>query len=246
MGPPLGHEPPWLTVPDDGSIGTRRTTTPLQPGASVADAYDRWAASYDGNRNATRDLDAAVVRLTNLPLSGAEVLELGCGTGKNTAWLAQHARRVIGMDVSDGMLSRAQHTVRAANVEWSRHDIRERWPIPNASVDLVIGNLVLEHVEQVEPIFREAARVLRPGGTCFVCELHPFRQLGGSQAQFTDERTGERVFVTAHVHTVSEFVNGALAAGLELAELGEWTEPGAPAGVPPRLLSLRLRRPAHG
>ena len=68
----------------------------------IAEAYDRWAATYDADKNATRDLDAIVVRKAPLALEGREVLELGCGTGKNTSYLAEHAARVVAMDFSEG------------------------------------------------------------------------------------------------------------------------------------------------
>jgi ubiquinone/menaquinone biosynthesis C-methylase UbiE len=214
-------------------------------GADVNAAYDRWAASYDADRNATRDLDAAVMRASPLELSGLDVLELGCGTGKNTVVLAERAKRVVAMDFSAEMLARARTRVSTANVEFVRHDARETWPIPAASVDAVIGNLVLEHVEDLACIYEEAARALRPGGHLFLCELHPFRQLRGGQAHFIDARTGETVHVRAHVHTVSEYVNAGIAAGLTLVELGEHLDPGGPADAPPRLLSVLFQRPAH-
>lgn len=204
-------------------------------------AYDRWAHSYDSDRNATRDLDALVVRRALAP-AGMDVLEVGCGTGKNTQWLAEDARSVTGMDFSPEMLARARTRVTSPHVRFVQHDVRERWPVHDASMDLVIGNLVLEHVQDLEPVFREGARVLRPGGRLFFCELHPYRQLAGGQAHFTDSRSGETVHVIAHVHTVSEYVNGGLAAGLTLESLGEWLEDAAAAGAPPRLLSTLFRR----
>jgi malonyl-CoA O-methyltransferase len=213
-------------------------------GDDVSGAYDRWAASYDDDRNATRDLDAQVLRGARLDLVGRDVLELGCGTGKNTVFLAELAQRVVALDFSDQMLARARARVGASNVEYVRHDVREPWPIPSASVDVVIGNLVLEHVAGLDAVYAEAARVLRPGGQLFFCELHPFRQLRGGQAHFTDSVTGETVHVLAHVHMVSEYVNAGVAAGLALIDLGEHLEPGAPAGTPPRLLSMRFRRPS--
>ena len=212
--------------------------------ADVAGAYDRWAASYDADRNATRDLDAEVVRGAPLAIAGHDVLELGCGTGKNTAWLAERARSVVALDFSEGMLARARERVGAAHVRFVRHDVRAPWPVPDASADVVVGNLVLEHVADLAPVYAEAARVLRPrGGQLFLCELHPYRQWRGGQAQFTDAATGESVRVTAHVHTVSEYVNGGLDAGLTLRHLGEWLEAGAPAGAVPRLVSVRFERP---
>ena len=208
----------------------------------VERAYDRWAASYDVDRNATRDLDAAVVRRVPLVLADHTVLELGCGTGKNTEWLAERARRVVGLDISSGMLARARERVPASHVAFVRADVRMPWPVRDAVADVVIGNLVLEHVDTLAPVFAEAARVLRPGGQLFICELHPYRQWNGGQAHFTDAATGQTVHVTAHVHTASDYVNGALAAGLALRHLGEWIEDDAPGGAPPRLLSALFER----
>lgn len=208
----------------------------------VASAYNRWAASYDADKNTTRDLDATVVRKAPLVLEGREVLELGSGTGKNTSYLAEHAKSVIAMDFSEGMIARAHERIATSNVTFIRHDVRDTWPVPPDSVDIVVGNLILEHVHDLAPVYFEAARVLRPGGQLFICELHPYRQLLGSQAHFTDPATGETVQLTAHVHTVNEYVNGGIEAGFELRSLGEWTEDEALPDAPPRLISLLFQR----
>lgn len=209
----------------------------------VAKSYDRWAATYDADKNATRDLDAAVIRRAPIRVEGRDVLELGSGTGKNTEWLAAHARSVIALDFSLGMIARAHERVGSTNVKFVQHDVCDVWPVASASVDLVVANLILEHVHDLEPVFFEAARVLRPDGQLFVCELHPYRQLLGVQAQFTDPTTGETVLVTAHVHTISEYVNGAIRAGLAVREIGEALEDGAPLDAPPRLISMLFDAP---
>jgi ubiquinone/menaquinone biosynthesis C-methylase UbiE len=210
--------------------------------SSVARAYDRWSAQYDIDHNATRDLDAEVVRDAPLDVTGRRVLELGCGTGKNSAWLAERAAALIALDFSAGMLAVARERVRAPSTRFVEHDIREPWPVGSGEVDVVVGNLVLEHVRDLAPVFAEAARVLSVGGQLFLCELHPYRQLRGGQAHFTDGATQETVPVTAYLHSTSEYVNGALAAGFVLRELGEWLESDAAEGAPPRLLSLLFER----
>lgn len=212
--------------------------TDPRPHSDVALAYDRWAETYDADANATRDLDAQLVRRATFAVGGRDVLELGCGTGKNTLWLAERARRVVAMDFSARMLERARERVTTPNVEFRQHDVRDPWPVEDEAVDVVIGNLVLEHVEHLTPVYREAARVLRRGGQLFFCELHPFRQLRGGQAHFTDGRMGEVIHVGAYVHSASEYVNAGIAAGLVLRELGEHLEANAPAGSPPRLISV--------
>ena len=217
-----------------------REPRPADAGAEIARAYDRWARTYDTDANTTRDLDAEVLRRSSLAIDGRDVLELGCGTGKNTGWIAERARSVIGMDFSPGMLEVAHARVPLERVRLVQHDIRERWPIDDASVDLVIGNLILEHLSNVRPIFAEAARVLRPGGLMYSCELHPYRQLRGGQAHFTDEWSGEVVFAPAFQHTIAEYVNAAVAAGLTVQRLDEWTETGAASPAIPRLLLIQL------
>jgi ubiquinone/menaquinone biosynthesis C-methylase UbiE len=208
----------------------------------VSAAYNRWASIYDADRNTTRDLDAFVMRRVPVQIENLDVLELGSGTGKNTEFLAARARSVIAMDVSQAMIARAHQRIPTSNVRFILHDVRDNWPVQPAAVDAVVANLILEHVHDLAPVFFEAARVLRPGGQFFFCELHPYRQLAGGQAHFVDPDTGETVHVDAHVHTVSEYVNGAIEAGFSLLSLGEWKEDDADPAAPPRLISLLLER----
>jgi len=208
----------------------------------VARLYDRWAARYDTDKNVTRDLDATVLRRSSLRVRGRDVLELGAGTGKNTRWLAAEARHLVAMDFSAGMLDEARRNVRAANVTFLEHDVRIAWPLAPGMVDVVVGNLILEHVRDLAPVMAECARVVRPGGQLYLCELHPYRQLLGGQAYFTDPRTRETVHVPAFRHTVSEYVTTGIEAGFVVRDLGEWLEAEAAANDPPRLLSVLFDR----
>jgi ubiquinone/menaquinone biosynthesis C-methylase UbiE len=209
--------------------------------AQVAAAYDRWAETYDTDHNRTRGLAASVLRQRNLELAGRDLIEIGCGTGHNTEWLAERAGSVLAIDFSEGMLRQAHARVHSPHVRFVQHDIRTRWPLADATADLVIAMLVLEHIEQVEPIFAEAVRTLRSGGELFVCELHPFRQMYGRQAEFTNSETGECERITAFLHDISEYVNAGLRSGLELTHIGEWRDSNGVQSDLPRLLSLQFR-----
>jgi ubiquinone/menaquinone biosynthesis C-methylase UbiE len=211
-----------------------------QAHSDIAAAYDLWAGTYDVDPNRTRELAGEVLRHHDLSLAGRSVVEIGCGTGRNTLWLAEHAENVLALDLSEGMLRQAKARVRSPSVRFVQHDIRSAWPAADGSADVVIAMLVLEHVERLEPVLDEAARVLRRAGDLFICELHPMRQMLGRQAQFTNPRTGERERVAAFLHDVSEYVNGGLEAGFTLAHLGEWRDPGASPADPPRLLSAHF------
>jgi len=212
--------------------------------ASVAGAYDRWAPVYDTDRNATRDLAGSVLRAALPDPAGLDVLEIGCGTGLRTAWLADRARSVLALDLSEGMLEVARARVDAAGVTFRRHDLTERWPAEDASFDLVADSLVLEHLPDLGRLFREAARVLRPGGLMVVCELHPARQRAGRQAEFTTPE-GEVERVPSFLHDLEEYAGSARAAGLEVESANDHPDPAAPPDALPRLLSLRLRLPTR-
>ena len=139
----------------------------------------------------------------DLNLTGRTIVEIGCGTGRNTAWLARPeagAREIVALDFSEGMLARARERVRDKRVRFVQHDARKPWPLGNASADVVIVMLVLEHVEDLQPVFIEAGRVLRAAGDFLICELHPERQLLGKKAEFTSEKTGALKYVEAFLH----------------------------------------------
>jgi ubiquinone/menaquinone biosynthesis C-methylase UbiE len=209
--------------------------------SEIAAAYNDWAETYDTDLNRTRDLAAEALRQANLDLTGRKVVEVGCGTGRNTAWLAEHAAEIVALDFSDEMLARARDRVNDPHVRFVQHDARAKWPLADSSTDVVVAMLILEHIENLETFFAEAARVLRHRGQLFLCELHPMRQLTGGQAQFSNPTTGHRQLVTAFLHDVSEYVNTGLSAGFELERLGEWRDADAPLNSVPRVLSLRFR-----
>ena len=203
---------------------------------TVSAAYDLWAETYDDCKNATRDLDAAVLRAQRFPLAGATVVEIGCGTGKNSDWLAS-AAKLVALDFSEKMIRVARQRVLSDRVSFIQHDVTQPWPVAEQSADLVTCNLVLEHIEDIGAIFRSARRAMKDGATLFVSELHPFRQLLGGQACFA-AGDAEEIRIPAFIHDTSAFVNAGLAEGLHLTQLSEWRDDGVDATVPPRLLTL--------
>lgn len=202
---------------------------------NIQNAYNEWSDSYDTDNNLTRDLDQQVTRERLANLHFNSILEIGCGTGKNTAFLAQIGTSVHALDFSEGMIEKAREKVQAKNVRFSMADITKKWPCNDGEYNLVVCNLVLEHIANLTFIFSEAARVLQNKGSFFVNELHPFKQYEGSKARFY--REAETVEVEAFVHHISEFTNAATANGLTLVKLNEyWHE--ADQNKPPRLISL--------
>ena len=206
---------------------------------SIQNAYNEWSQSYDTDQNLTRDLDQQVTRDTLASLQFESILEIGCGTGKNTAFLVEIGIQVHALDFSEGMIAKAAEKVKAGNVKFSVADLTQRWPCEDESYDLIVCNLVLEHIEDLSFIFSEAFRVLVEGGTFLINELHPFRQYQGKKARF--DRGEGMVEVPAFVHHISDFVNTASDHGLLLEKLNEWWHE-QDQGKPPRIVSFLFEK----
>jgi ubiquinone/menaquinone biosynthesis C-methylase UbiE len=202
---------------------------------SIQNAYNEWSEIYDSNTNLTRDLDQEVTRDTLANQQFESILEIGCGTGKNTAFLVQIGTSVHALDFSQGMVEKAKEKVQTGNIRFSIVNLIKRWPCEDGAYDLITCNLVLEHIQDLTHIFSEAARALKPNGKFFINELHPFRQYQGTQARF--ERDEKIIEVEAFTHHISDFMNAAAANGLRLGKLNEyWHE--ADQNKPPRLISF--------
>jgi malonyl-CoA O-methyltransferase len=206
---------------------------------NIQSAYNNWSASYDADENLTRDLDQQVTREVLAHLNFKSILETGCGTGKNTSFLSQIGSKVHALDFSQGMIQKAQEKVKADNVRFSIADLTRKWPCEDAAYDLIVCNLVLEHIEVLSFIFAEAFRVLEEGGKFLINELHPFRQYEGKKARFSSE--GGITEIPAFVHHISEFVNTASKNGLTLVKLNEWWHE-ADQNKPPRIVSFLFEK----
>ena len=206
---------------------------------SVQAAYDNWSATYDTDENLTRDLDQVVTRETLMGLRCKSVIEIGCGTGKNTLLLSQIAEKVYAIDFSTYMIEKAKEKISSVNVIFVVGDITKQWTYGNESADLITCNLVLEHIEDISFIFSEAFRVLVKGGYFFICELHSFRQYRGTQANF--QRNQEVIEIPAFVHHISDFLNAAKNHGFMLEDFKEWWHQ-QDQNKPPRLASFLFRK----
>ena len=203
-------------------------------------AYDSWASQYDTNHNKTRDLEGQAMQATLASVSFARCLEIGCGTGKNTAWLLGKAAEVTAVDLSAQMLDQARAKIPPARVQFIQADITTSWTFLHSPYDLVSFSLVLEHIENLEPVFQEAARCLNAGGHIYLGELHPFKQYSGTKARF-DTPEGRQV-VPCFNHHLSDFLLAARKQGLELVEVNEFFDHPDRKGIP-RILTILFKKP---
>lgn len=206
---------------------------------NVQEAYDQWSGQYDTNQNKTRDLEALSLRQTLSGLRCKRILEIGCGTGKNTAWLQTITDEILAVDLSDKMLAVAKNKITSEQVQFQQADITQNWDFATGTFDLITFSLVLEHISDLQAVLHKAYRVLEPGGKVYIGELHPFKQYNGTKARFDTEQ-GIQV-VTCFNHHISDFTSSAKQAGFEIELINEYFDDNDRQGIP-RILILVLRK----
>ena len=206
---------------------------------SIKESYNSWALQYDTNINKTRDLESLALRKVLSSILFDNCLEVGCGTGKNTAWLIEKAKYLLAVDLSDEMLKKAKEKVISNKLEFKQVDITHSWSFDNRLYDLISFSLVLEHIADIEHIFSESTKLLKRNGYLYLGELHPFKQYSGSKARF-DTEVGSQI-VECYNHNISDFIQASKKYGLSVLDLDEHFDNGDRNSIP-RILTILFQK----
>ncbi len=171
-------------------------------------------------------------------VAGRRILELGCGAAQCSRWLADQGARVVGIDISRGMLDQARRFDRELSTATPLIQADGRMlPFSDASFDIVMSAFgVLPFVADSEVVLAEVARVLEPGGRFALSLVHPFtwvfpdsphaddltvRESYFDRRPYVEEdRTGAALYTTHH-RTMGDRIRELRAAGLVLDDLIE-------------------------
>ncbi len=172
-----------------GNATTRRIQT---------EQFDRWAQVYDEQPNPMLTLEERALGSLLPDLTGLEVLDLGCGTGRGLALAAgRNAGSLTGVDRSHEMLAVAGRKLgRRAKLICAD---ATRVPLPDGSADVIIASFLASHIQDLPAFALEVHRLLRSGGHLFLADVHPvtaetlgwkrgFRTIGTSLSLCTTSR----------------------------------------------------------
>jgi SAM-dependent methyltransferase len=140
-------------------------------------AWDEWATEYVANGELSWGLlpgeekwgvwgiPEAELHLLPDDLDGKDTIELGCGTGYVSAWLARRGARPVGIDNSEAQLATARRLQAEHGVDFPLiHGFAESVPLPDAPFDVAISEYGASIWADPHRWIPEAARLLRPGG----------------------------------------------------------------------------------
>ena len=208
--------------------------------------YDRIGTGYDATRSADPLLAQRLFDLLNTPV-GASVVDVGCGTGNYTSFLAERGLRLTGLDPSERMLEEAR--AKSDRVQWIQGHA-EAMPFADGAFQAAVTTLTLHHWKDLGTGLAECGRILQPGARFVVFTSTP-EQTGAYWLRHYFPRMIERS--AASLPAEDQIIEGGMRAGLVLRERVPYTvepdlqdlflyarkhrpeaSPGSPARKPPR------------
>ena len=135
------------------------------------DDLEDYASLYDKGRKQifTRKLDEELSYSSN-------ILELGCGTGQLSLFLARGNREICGVDISDSSLRMGEKFRKENNIEnvyFMKMDVFDL-KFKDNSFDFIISNGVLHHTKDAKEAFKKLVKVLKPGGIIVIGLYHKY------------------------------------------------------------------------
>jgi len=180
--------------------------------------YGEWAAHYEATVATGLDQQLLDGLAPLNSINPTIAVDLACGTGRTGVWLAQHGiRQIDGVDITAEMLkiAKTKYVYRQLHVA----DVAATALRPS-SYELCTMVLADEHLAELKPVYREAARLLVHRGNFILVGYHPFFLMNGVPTHY-HRPGGEAVTIDSHIHLFSEHFRAGAEAQLAMVDFRE-------------------------
>jgi SAM-dependent methyltransferase len=220
--------------------------------------YSQLGRSVDGLDGAA---EWPALRAMLPALQGRNIVDLGCGFGWFCRWAReQGAARVLGLDVSERMLTRARSATPDQAIEYRLADL-ERFDLPAASFDLGYSSLALHYVAALDRLLDTVRGALKPNGRLVFSVEHPIYTAPSNPGWETDAAGGKRWPIDGYSlegarttdwlakgvikqhRTIAHYLNALLRHGFAILQVDEWSPTDAQITGRPMLADERQRPP---
>jgi ubiquinone/menaquinone biosynthesis C-methylase UbiE len=156
--------------------------------------------------------------LSNSDLQDKIIADIGCGTGRHWQKIFNlHPKKLIGFDVSDGMLKMLKQKFPEADTHLLKDDHLNE--LKDHSCDYILSTLTIAHIENAEKALTEWKRVLVPGGEMTITDYHPTALANGGKRTFN--HNGETLQIKNYVHSIDKIKNIARQLDLQVIRFVE-------------------------
>lgn len=184
-------------------------------------AYDLWSEKYDYQAdNLMLALDEEIFSglMNSLNLQDKIIADIGCGTGRHWGKILEHQlRKLIGFDISEGMLKILQQKFPQSETHHVIND--ELQELKNESCDIIFSTLTIAHIKDAKKALQEWNRILKPGGEIIVTDYHPAALAKGGKRTFN--HNSKTIAVKNYVHPIEKIKEIAGQLNLKVLRLVE-------------------------
>ncbi len=168
---------------------------------------------HDVGENSNRDNRKAFYDVIDFVKPGMKLLDLACGDGLDLLYYKGLGAEIYGLDASEELLAIAKRRLPDADI---RAGFFEKLPYEDGYFDIVLSKYAIQTSQDLDPVFSEIYRVLKPGGTLMYLVTHPFRQYFEKRdikADYFEQKIVEARILNSSItvkeptHTLNEYLN---------------------------------------
>lgn len=196
--------------------------------------YDEFAENFSGIQFKGNQVSREVL-YKRLPkkMKGLKILDLGCGDGVDLVHFQKLGANCFGIDASEEIIAMAQKKVPKAILKAASF---QNIPFSESYFDWIYSKYAIQTVDDVDIVFQEAHRVLKPKGNLLYVVVHPLRQFlekkKGGKDYYKKEVVnsvlfGGEITVKEPVHTMGEYLNNFVLRNFDLIHYEEVFDPAA-------------------
>jgi ubiquinone/menaquinone biosynthesis C-methylase UbiE len=199
--------------------------------------YDQFAEDFsrihDAGENSNRDNRKVFYDQLDFIKPGVKLLDLACGDGLDLVYYRKLGAEVYGLDASEKLIDIAKQRLPDADI---RIGTFEKLPYEDNYFDVILSKYAIQTSENLNPVFQEIYRVLKPGGILMYLVTHPFRQFlekkEGKTDYFEQKIVQSRILNDAIVveepsHTLNEYLTSEFLKNFDIRFYGEFWDAAA-------------------
>lgn len=200
----------------------------------IREQYNQFPKEFSINQADKNQVNRTMTYdVVNPHLSGANVLDLCCGDGIDSGYFAQQGAKVTGIDASSELIKIAKSEYPHIQFDVG---LAEKLPYADNQFDVVYSKYAIMTSADMEPIFTEVTRVLKPGGIFVYLVTHPIRQFMEKKQQNANYFKKEivdcvildgTVTVKEPTHKLTEYLNKDFFEKFEMLDYTEAWDPAA-------------------
>lgn len=188
---------------------------------NLKQSYNKWAPLYDSSLNPAMTADNQHLPPWFREVKNKRVLDIACGTGRNLQKLLKQNNRIVGLDISSGMLAEAKIRLSKYEIQLLEADFLTSQVLHKSSFDFAMCCLSLEHFEDLSPFFNQAFALLKPGAELLISEVHEARKLENNKSSLGLPDLANKYGLQSHFHSAEHIQEMAAKAGFTLTKSTE-------------------------